>query len=333
MGDLLFNHILDYSFFGYSGRTVYLFQILMKKFIFKGILFVVFFLILDTLFYSIISMLFQKTDFIYNKVLVEKPEILFFGDSRFKHGIVPRILSQSTGMSSYNISQYGSGIMYSKGLTPLIFSHYHPKLIIIQVMPIDRDRGALHELAPYFNNKTVKHNLIYYPYNIRFKYMSCKTIQYNGAFLPAIYKLFVKDADPFDGYAPFFTSTPGINRLVLGEKNKTPRIKFIVPGEKLLVEMVREAKNNTSIVVIVEMPTSTGQREKSSLAYRKIAKEYKIPYLDFQEENKPWQLNDDCFYDMTHLNDKGAQIFTNILSEEIVKLINNALPGYQETSE
>ena len=92
----------------------------MKKFIFKAIFFLIVFFILDSILYRGFFILHRKTDFLYNRLLEKKPDIIFFGDSKFRYGINPDVISETTGMTSYNIARSGNGIVYSMGVESII---------------------------------------------------------------------------------------------------------------------------------------------------------------------------------------------------------------------
>lgn len=291
----------------------------MKKIIFKAIVFILLFFILDSIFCGLFSILHKRTDFFYNKLLVKKPDIIFFGNSKTRHDIIPKIIEQKTGMSAYNIARYGSGVLFSYGAEAIILPHYRPKLFVIQAMSLTKEREALDSLAPYFDNRNVKRLLSYYPYDIKIKYNFFKTARYNSILLTIIYRLFT-DYDPYDGYVPLY-GISNINRAVRLQNRGSGRLFSFISGKNLLVKFIEEARREMVDVIIVEMPTLHNQRSDSYNACMDISRRYNVTLLDFSRKEKDFKLSSDYFRDASHLNDEGAKVFSSVLGEEIARLM------------
>jgi len=293
----------------------------MKKFIFKAIFFIGFFFILDNIVYKGLFILNSKTDFLCNKVLVKKPDIIFFGDSKCRYGIKPDIISQKTGMSSYNIARSGNGILYSKGVESVILSYYRPKLFVIQVMSLSSEREALVSLAPYLDNRKVKKLFSYYPLRVTAKYYLFRTSRYNSMLLTMIHRLFA-NYDPNDGYVPLF-GTSSMDKTKLSSEDSAGMPFSLSSGKNLLIEFIEEAKKNSVDMIMINMPAMKEEKDVSCEIYKSIAKIYNIEFFDFSvsKENKYMRLQGDYFWDEGHLNNNGAGVFSSMLGSEIVKFI------------
>lgn len=297
----------------------------MKKITIYILLFILIFVVLDTVLSHALAYLWHRTDFIYNGVIAQESDILFFGDSKCRHGIVPEIVHAETGITAYNIARYGSGIIYSKGIQDLILSYYHPKLFVIQYMPLTTERGAIYSLAPYFDNKKVCDILSYYPFLVRLKYSLTKTLRYNSLLLTIFYRLFAEYDTAF-GYVPLY----GVSEI-----DKTERADGLGSdqeklsewlGECFLIKFIEDAKEkNGAKVIILIMPTLKERDMASYPVYKKVALRYGVPILDFsKEENLRIGLSRDFFWDVNHLNNKGAVKFTQVLAAEIAKIIGDS---------
>jgi hypothetical protein len=216
-------------------------------------------------------------------------------------------------MSGYNIARYGSGIAYSRGVQGIILSHYRPKLFVIQYMPLSLEREATYSLAPYFGAKELRQTLSDYPYNVKVKFELFKTFRFNSQVLTIFYRLF-NNYDSSDGYVPL-SGVSGADRTKNNERsavNLKPGI-----GESILREFIEKAKINNVKVIMLAMPVLERDELESYDIYKRIAKEYDIPFLDFVQTDS---LSSDYFWDSNHLNDKGAKKFSSLLGEEIKRL-------------
>ncbi len=288
----------------------------MKKVILKTIIFVLIFLVLDHFLYGLFTVLFKKTDYLHNKLIKSKPEIVFFGNSRLLHGVNPDLIMGETGLTSYNISCDGRGIVYSRGAEVLIISEYQPKMFVVQVMPLSDERSALYSLAPYLYNEKIRELFELYPFHLRAKYILSRAIRYNSLLITCLSRLFI-DYDTHKGYKPLIgnsskdrTRTPGerVSNTFFDSKN----------GERLLLDFVREAKSNSIDMIFVEMPSLDSVKTGSYAIYRKIAQEYGIAFLDSSSiKLDRLQLSPGHFWDKNHLNHKGAKVFSAFIGKEI----------------
>lgn len=59
--------------------------------------------------------------------------------------------------------------------------------------------------------------------------------------------------------------------------------------------------------------------------YRSFAETHNVSYLNFnlQKDKCSWLPDKDCYYDETHLNDKGAELFSKMLASGIKDIIYN----------
>lgn len=288
----------------------------MKRFIIKTIFFIFIFFILDNLLYQALFRLWRKTDFIYSRVVVQKPDIIFFGDSKTRHGIIPDIIKQETEVANYNIARFGSGVVYSKAVQGIILSHYRPKVFVIQYMHLPLLDDTVYRLAPYLGDKELSRILSFYPYNVRLKIELFKTIRFNSQILTIFYRLLEK-YDSTNGYVPLY----GVSSMDRTESFVNNRgLLKLKPGvgESVLKEFMAEAKKNNIKVIMLGMPVLGKDEIGSFDTWKNLAKENGIPILDFLQTN---QLSLDCFRDSTHLNDRGAREFSFLLGREINKLL------------
>ncbi|NQT07269.1 MAG: hypothetical protein HQ575_06995 [Candidatus Omnitrophica bacterium] len=290
----------------------------MKKIIIKIFIFIIILLVLDRVLFMGISVLYKKSDLTsLGKILKKKYDIIYLGDSQSLHGIIPSIVKNESGLSGYNASMDGSGIVFAKGFESIILSHYYPKAFVLQVMPLKEERGAISKLAPYFTNSEVRQLISYYPISIRVRYSFFKSSCYNSLLLFIIKRLLIKHGSN-DGYRPLYGVKTG-DSLVREEA----KIAF-KNGEYVLKAFIEKARKNHIEVIIIKMPTLEQEKNYCYDTYSDFAKIYNIPLIDFSvKDNKHMRWAKEYFYDDYHLNNKGATAFSLVLGEEINTLRKN----------
>ncbi len=304
-------------------RPIHLFSILGHRrrtaatvLVFVGLL-----LLVDRVCYLGFSQVFRRTDFLYAKVLARQPQLLFLGDSQSRHGIVPAETVAGTGLPSYNLARYGSGIVYTSGVYQFVRAHYRPQVLVVQVMALASERGAMHSLAPYFDESSVRQLLTHYPYRVRLKYALSKMLRYNSRILTSCYRLF-REYDPHDGYVPLF-GIAGNDRTRINPGGEVKLGGFQRLGEDLMEGLILDAHAAGIQVVFVEMPTLGSVRVDSSAQFQLLATRHHIPYLDFQEGGGiNLALSHEHFRDAFHLNDEGARLFSKALGEQLASVLD-----------
>lgn len=251
----------------------------------------------------------------------EKPQLIFLGDSRVKSGFIPSIIEESTGLNTYNLSQDGMSILYTKTLLQWLLKHYVPKYIVVSVMHLDREQGSIDELAPFIDQDTFRDLLQYYSWQTRVAY-SFNTLKFNSQLTAMISQwLWGMRKQTLNGYKPltgFQQRLPQTEPLQPEPLKKTPSPDFAV-GEDLLNKLVQMVQAAGAELIFVEMPT---QREKSSLSYeafRQLALQTNTPFLDFSKGSPLLKtpLSDELFWDEGHLNHHGAVYFSKLFAQHI----------------
>lgn len=85
-----------------------------------------------------------------------KEDILAMGSSRCSHHYIPKIISDSTGLSCYNCGYDGNGIIMQYAVWKMVSKRYYPKYIIYDVTPgfdiyTEQDnRKYLDKLKPFY---------------------------------------------------------------------------------------------------------------------------------------------------------------------------------------
>jgi hypothetical protein len=278
--------------------------------------FVLGYLLLDRGLYALVTPAFRRTDFVYAQVISRQPEVIFFGDSQCRHGIVPPAATAPLQAEGYNLARAGSGMVYTAGVYRAVSAHYRPRLVVVQVMRLASERGAMTSLAPYFDEPGVADLLQYYPLTVRLKYRVSKMLRYNSQLISTTYRLF-RPYDELAGYVPLYGVAEG-DRTGIGVGSGAAIGAVEQLGRSLLSDLIAAARADGADVVFIEMPTLNALQVDPTGVYREMAAARDIPYLDFNvggEHDVRFPAR--YFRDVDHLNDEGARAFSAKLGDAL----------------
>lgn len=253
-----------------------------------------------------------------------KAELLIFGSSRANHHYVPDILFNSLKMTNYNVGRDGCFIPYHYAVLQMILKRYTPKEIVLDVTPEDiyEDTNEYERLAlilPYYN----KHPELKPILELRSKFEKIKLLSniypYNSSFvtiLAGYFNLNRKKENDLNGFIPL----KGKIRISKPSKEEVRKLDY--RKVNLLRDFIRKCKANSVKLIIVYSPNYklTNHNEKfveSFVCY--ISEREKVDFLNFQDHKK-FLDSDSLFYDDKHLNYKGAEMFSGLFVDEVMKI-------------
>lgn len=249
-------------------------------------------------------------------------DVLIFGSSRAKHSYNPAIFEDSTRYSCFNAGRDGTEhLLFNYGQFRAVTSRYNPEIVILDIRPEDLAYSAteydmLSPLLPYYETsdeirelllergpfEKLKHISSIYPYNSLVFQVVMGNLEMNK-----------KRKSHYNGYVPFREAK------VRGQIDTLTIHDTILDEYKirLLESMIRICNEKEIRLIFVYSPTwYIVTRNPYDLVLAELCKEYQIEYLNLS--NHPVFLtNPGYFYDRTHLNDKGAKVFTSLLIREI----------------
>ena len=245
-------------------------------------------------------------------------DVLILGSSRAAHHYVPQILSDSLGMNCFNAGQDGNGIILHYGRWKMISDRYTPKLIIYDItanfdIALNDNMTYVDRLKPFCNDNQVKKYIAdIFPLE---KYKLCsKMYRYNYKFLEVLSDCAANNVAD-DGYAPL----EGLIRKEIVDKESFEHKDISIDSVKLkyLEQLVKEAKENDTKILFILSPSYRGiERDQVAIkTINDIAKRYSVIFFDYSDDSICQDAS--LFYDSSHLNDKGARIFTNKLIAQI----------------
>ncbi|HLP10806.1 MAG TPA: hypothetical protein VK177_02680 [Flavobacteriales bacterium] len=274
--------------------------------------------------------------FSYIRHSVEKNDILFVGSSRVWVHIDPVKIEKQTGLRAYNLALDGSGLPEHRAMIARYLKiHPAPKFIVLNVDFLCFD--AWHEtynFPEYFhlmNDSVIGRYLK--PYNVKYR-SSPRKIVYALKWLSSmpdedkLASLFKQQHFDVDAYKSYKGFNP-VNRMWDKEAVEKLKLKFkpnLTPeGFRIFNDIVSICNQKNIKLIAVIAPfykkyTSIVINAKESMNKIKLAcKKKRVKVWDLS--TLPLSDTTLYFYNSTHLNAKGAAIYTDSLSQRIKKEI------------
>ena len=251
-------------------------------------------------------------------------DIIIMGSSRASHHYVPEIISQELGMSCFNVGQDGNGIILQYGRWKSLTKRQTPKLIIYDIhmgydIETNDNMAYVDRLKPFSDDDDVNGYIsAIFPLE-KLKLLS-QMYRYNYKFLEMTSDYIGKsDYSANAGYFPLF----GHIRKDVADKQPQKKVLTEVDEVKIhyLEQLIKDAnKVGTKVVFVVSPSWKDGNYDVGQYSIVKdLANKYGVPFWEYT--NSDIGRNSDYFEDSSHLNDKGARIFTKLICARINEMM------------
>ncbi|HCK65062.1 MAG TPA: hypothetical protein DHW49_02250 [Anaerolineae bacterium] len=284
----------------------------------------------------------------------EKPQVVLLGDSTLKLGVDSNLFEKQINKPIYNISIPGSAsaLWYLILKNNIVESSYKPPYLLIVFRDTILTAPAFRVHGNYFTQiaEFARQNEPLLIENSFTNYMSPLEIAAER-YLP-LYSMRAKIREDIDnhihhlipsllGCDPICVQTSLDNLFTFAEINP------ILPGDEIraaesylytseqldfdtqlnrsyLPEMIRLAKENNISIVFVRIKVKTDTEHQLALGQyiEKLSSYFadnEIYFLDFGDDTR---LTSNLFQDAIHLNESGRELFTQLLAEEMNKIIS-----------
>jgi hypothetical protein len=275
---------------------------------------------------------FEVWNDIYNGTI--NSENLVYGSSRAWVGINPQILADTLQTTVYNLGIDGHNfwLQYLRHLEYLK-NNKTPKQIILAVdfgsLQKRKDLYLNEQFLPYmlWNSNVTKYTKSYIGYTYFDYYIPL--IRYTGkpSVLKNAFTTIIKEKNSFPyrirGYKGVVKEWTNEFELVR-TKIKNYAVEINAASVNLLNTFLADCKKNNIDVVLVYTPEYIeGQkfiknRQEVIDIYRTYAKKYKFHFLDYSKNNINYDKQ--YFYNATHLNKSGCELFSQILAGDLLAL-------------
>lgn len=244
--------------------------------------------------------------------------VLFFGSSRTLHHYVPSIFEEELGVSCYNAADWGiKNIFYHYGLLGNILSRYTPRTIIFEVHPCDWldtpfsgvERAT--SLAPYCGMSDACDEML----RRAGKYWPCR-LSMVYRFTGSLPNLLMGKMGTMDRRLKGWKPMDGILDTIGIIAEEYP---FPIDQERvaLLERFITTCQQHGIELIFVVSPMYVCSKEDVFKFPRELAQHHHVPFIDHYRDST-FVGHAEYFYDFGHLNRQGAELFSRILSKELV---------------
>lgn len=246
-------------------------------------------------------------------------DVLIFGSSRAIHHYDPDVFGEHLGMTCYNCGEDGMGIILSYGRYRMISKRYNPKLIIYDIESgFDILKGDntkyLGYLMPFYNREGIDSIFFNVDANERFK-MRSSLYRYNSKFLNIIAQYLSKSSVT----ARIYKFSPLQSSMVHEpmEKRETTSCEYDKIKLYYLTKFITDCRKNGTDIIFTVSPWYKASPNVSIFApVYALCKKYHIQIFNHFCDGR-FVHDKQLFHDEAHLNQKGAELFSKMLAEEI----------------
>ena len=263
-----------------------------------------------------------KTYFSLNDV--ETP-IVVVGSSRASHHYVTNLIEDKFNKNVYNVARDGCFFSYNCCVLNALLDRYNPEFIIWENdinSLYENSKDPLENLYPYYEqnsyitsilNQQPISDIIKLNFNLyRYNSIIHKIVMIN------IFKEKFKD-NTIKGYSPL---TPKENLFMKQLESLVDRNDYKLSSYKITLfkNTLDKAKKQGVKIVVVDSPKYIllDSNSQSADTMEKICNEYDVKFIN-NTQLSLFLEHPEYFNDKTHLNDIGANIYTNIFIDQIYK--------------
>ena len=250
-------------------------------------------------------------------------DVLIFGSSTANHDYIPEIFEKALNMPAYNVGRDGTSVFYDFSVLEMILKRYSPKIVILdfdkqEFSKDEQSYDRLTSLLPYYKDhpeidKIVdlkspfeKYKLVskIYPYNSLIFTIAAGNAEFNkkrerdmNGYVPLndVWGFPIKDGSSFINYE--------------ADSNKVRAYEcFINNCIKAKVELY---------IVCSPVFVKPNYVNKSVIIGKEIADKYHVKFFDYSKDSSLLS-RPELFFDLAHLNDEGAKVYSNMVAEKII---------------
>ena len=262
-----------------------------------------------------------------NEALEQQPQVLLLGSSRMKHHVMPEVLAKTLSLSAFNAGIDGHDFLYAAMLFELWKqTHPPPKLILLNV---DADTFARRQdeiektkvFSFYYDRAPLVHEIL----SLRSPFESLKFLSYayraNGQVFPILKNLAQHPAPGADGFEPLrgdlSKRAPGSLSAPVAA---VPTYSYWDLKLRCFDGMVSYCRQHGVRLFLITTPRY-GEDPSAHVAWTRQLSDYlraypEVEFVDVSTATFPgiFAGHPNLFSDRSHLNDKGARQFSELLA-------------------
>ena len=265
-------------------------------------------------------------------------DIIFGGTSRIRVTIDPKIIEDSTKLSSYNFGLDGSGFDSEMAIWEFYLNHNKPPKLLVQdvdflVLVKEKYLYRKEQYLPYLDQsciynklKNIDNNLWYEKYIPLYKYRGLREQIFLG--IKSFFNIAKKPE--YSGYKGYEgQDIPWDNKFdEFREQYKVYifREHELDRGFNYLKNLIKECKEKNIQLILINPPMYIGflnlyvQRDSIDSIVNNMAKANNIQYWNYSSDSLNYKRK--YFYNSMHLNMTGSKIFSRDVAEKLKRYIS-----------
>lgn len=252
--------------------------------------------------------------------------ILIFGSSRAQHHYVPDEFMSVFKRECFNTGVDGASLYYSAALQEAVLKRFNPEIMILDInndefVASEGQFSALSRLLPYY-----RHHEEIRPFiklrGANEKIWLCSHIYpFNSEIIQQIYWNILPGNEVTnrigeDGYVPLHNIlTSPIENAPLNDEKSEIDLRSVRVFKKFIKNCLE--KKIRLFVIVSPIYRKNQIRSRTVNLAESICENSNVPLIDLSVLPKALEKNE-YFQDISHLNDKGARIFSRIVIEKIL---------------
>ncbi len=250
-------------------------------------------------------------------------DIVIIGSSRAQCNYDPNVIIDATGnYSVFNCGIDAQGFYYEIAALNALLDRYSPKAIIwdFRIDELESSKTEdLNLLYPYYySNAYIHHFLDNIDSSLKYKLWS-NSYRYNGLASRMINVIMSSKKETKLGFGSYSTTNQALHieeRSIVIERNDINQNKL-----QLLIKTLERIKQTNIHLYIVQSPLFhryVGQSETDKIL-NVLSNTYQFVYINDSQLSE-FVGKVDYIYDINHLNNNGASVFTEILMSQVKNL-------------
>lgn len=254
-------------------------------------------------------------------------DILILGSSFAVRNIVPSVIEESLGVSCYNAGEAGNGSMVAWARYNMFIKKHIPKLIIYTLTPdydyikSDVYSKYLNIMKPYYGLEESVASMYDDVMNWSDGFMlNSNFVKFNSYCAQLIYYSLSKKNVGLQGYDPLYETFTSYEmskeQIVNNYEIDAPKMTYL---ERLFGDIIERG-----IPILCVLTPDYRDNFKLDIYSEglQLCEKYNIPIVN-HKNCEGLTMNAQYFYDISHLNDKGAKIFSSMLCGDIHTILIN----------
>ncbi len=248
-------------------------------------------------------------------------ELLIFGSSRAVRHYDPDVIEDSLRMSAFNVGKLGNTLLYSDAVFTRILSYHKPKVVILDISPIEfakteRERGQksmVNALLKFDHLPEIENKIEALSPKDLILSKLFRTYKFNSA----LYTLLKNDEGKSNlEESKGFAARKGVkvSEHLVVENNKDYQEDPVLVNT--FYNFLKKAKERKIEVHVVISPTTLKQVNTSVAKIKAITHQFGYNFVDVSL--RPEFRAVSLYYDKTHLNEFGAKKFSELIGKTLV---------------